>query len=84
MSFVTLLWIQSAVEVIQFLPISISGLGVREISVIYMLGSLGVAESTALGFSLLILVLRIGMIGMGGLFAGTDLIFGQPSKHKPV
>ncbi|MBI2425250.1 MAG: flippase-like domain-containing protein [Candidatus Hydrogenedentes bacterium] len=83
-SFVTLLWIQSAVEVIQFLPISISGLGVREISVIYMLGSLGVAESTALGFSLLILVLRIGMIGMGGLFAGTDLIFGQPSKHKPV
>lgn len=73
---VSLLWIHSAVEIVQFLPISIGGLGTREITAIYLLGLFGIAEPAALGFSLVLFSLRLGMVALGGLLAGWDALRG--------
>jgi len=73
---VALLWIHSAVEIVQFLPISIAGLGTREITVIYLLGLFGIAEPAALGFSLVLFSLRLGMVAVGGLLAARDALRG--------
>ena len=70
--FVALLWIHSAVELVQFLPISIAGLGARELTVIYLLGFFGVAEPAALGFSLALFALRLGLVAAGGGFAAWE------------
>lgn len=79
LGFVALLWIHSAVEIVQFLPISIAGLGSRDIAVIYMLGLFDVPEGTALGFSLLLFALRLAMVALGGLLAGWNFVRGETS-----
>jgi uncharacterized protein (TIRG00374 family) len=79
--FVVMLWIHSAVELVQFLPVSIAGLGVREITVIYLLGHFGVPEGEALAFSLLLFALRIALVLLGGAFAAWDgLRGGRPRR----
>ena len=65
---VSLGWIRAAVQLVVFLPISISGLGVREGSLILALEPYGVSGVDAVALSLLIfgINLLIGLIG-GGL-----------------
>jgi uncharacterized membrane protein YbhN (UPF0104 family) len=75
--FVVLLWIHSAVELVQFLPVSIAGLGVREITAIYLLGHFGVAEADALAFSLLLFALRIALVLLGGALAFWHAFHGE-------
>ena len=62
-------WIRSLVVLITMIPISISGMGLREGSFIFILGTYGVGEETAFAYSLLIFaVTRIFPGLLGGLF----------------
>ncbi len=69
---ISLLWIHSVVELVQLLPISFSGIGTREISVIYMLGLFAISEADGLSFSLIIFGLRIVVVLVGGLIILAD------------
>ncbi len=67
MSFVQLLWVVAAVSLLQSLPISIAGIGVREGAYVYLLSLQGVAEPAALALSLLTFSTQISFALIGGL-----------------
>lgn len=74
-SFVSIGWIRSVVVLITIIPITISGLGLREVSFILLLGAFGVSDSNAFAYSLLVFaVTRIVPGLLGGLFEARALI----------
>ena len=64
--FVTMGWISTATTVVTMVPISASGLGLREGALIYLLGLYGVPPATALGLSLLYFAVRFLLTGLPG------------------
>ncbi len=70
-SFVTIGWIRSAVLIISMVPISVSGLGIREGVSLFLLKPYGVSGEKALAFSFLIFGATLLLIGaVGGLLEG--------------
>lgn len=66
-SFVDFYWINSLLTIILLLPISIGGLGIREATLVGMLGLLGIEEDMAFSFSILVLILQVMRAFIGGL-----------------
>ena len=64
-NFVQSAWLYSIVCIATLLPISFSGLGVREGTLIILLSKIGIQKYTALGFSVLVFTngLIVGLIG---------------------
>ena len=64
-SLITATWLRSLVVVLQTLPISIAGLGVREGTLVLLLGPYGVEPADAVAFSLLLFsgTLFVGALG---------------------
>ncbi|WP_290647678.1 lysylphosphatidylglycerol synthase transmembrane domain-containing protein [Aquisalimonas sp.] len=72
LTYLDTLWVAALWILAGMLPISISGLGVREGATIVMLLPLGVETAEAVGFSLLLLVSRdVVLAGIGGIFLAT-------------
>jgi uncharacterized protein (TIRG00374 family) len=70
-------WIRSVVAIIQMVPISIAGLGMREVSLVLLLRGYGIPEAKALSFSLVVFgVMVVGGL-VGGLLEGWDLLLGR-------
>lgn len=68
-------WLFSIVSLVTFLPISFSGLGIRESTIIVTLAQVGVERSSALSLSLLIFAVGILIALLGGLvelFSGNE------------
>lgn len=65
LSFITIAWMRAAVSLITLLPISFSGIGVRESALVLMTKGYGVAPSVALAWSLLLFcgLLFVALIG---------------------
>ncbi|MBU0693811.1 MAG: flippase-like domain-containing protein [Candidatus Omnitrophica bacterium] len=66
-SFIVLVWVMAIVFFIQAMPISISGIGVREGALILLLSQYGIASSKALAFSLTLFAISILMSLAGGV-----------------
>jgi uncharacterized membrane protein YbhN (UPF0104 family) len=66
-SYVQLLWVVAAASLLQSLPISIAGVGVREGAYVYILGTQGVSASSALALSLLVFGIQVLLALAGGL-----------------
>lgn len=64
-SFLALLWIVATVSLLQMLPISISGIGVREGLFVFLFGQYGVCAPEALAVSIMIFAIQVlsGLIG---------------------
>jgi len=74
-SLVTIGWIRSLVMLVTMIPISISGMGLREGAFIILLGTYGISEDSAFAYSLLVFaVTRIVPGLLGGLFEARTLI----------
>jgi glycosyltransferase 2 family protein len=70
-SFLAMGWIRCAVVLITMIPISISGLGVREGSLLLLLKPYGIDSDESLALSFLIFTMTVVMIGfIGGLLEG--------------
>jgi len=84
----TLGWIRSFIRIVTMLPVSISGFGVREGTLIIVLGSFGVAPAQAISFSLLLFsrVLLVGLVG--GILEMIPFLFSKflrtDGKKNPV
>lgn len=76
LSFITLGWITSAVTAIAMLPITFSGLGVREAGVVVMLEPFGISAASALAFSLLIFTTTVALAMAGGVLEFREQYFG--------
>ena len=65
---ITLVWVRAMVLVIQLIPVSIAGLGVREGALVFILPIYGISPADAMAFSLFLfgLIIVIGLVG--GIF----------------
>ncbi len=75
-SFVDLIFIMSVTNLLSLVPISISGIGVRDVSLIVLLGHLGINNTQALAFSLVVLLIFY----VGGSFLGLIFWLWNPVK----
>ena len=77
----TMLWLRGVSQMVAMIPISISGLGLREASMVAILIGYGVSEPEALSFSLLIFaVVIVGKGLVGGVLEAWEQ-FGTPRKE---
>ncbi|MFH1313229.1 MAG: lysylphosphatidylglycerol synthase transmembrane domain-containing protein [Candidatus Eisenbacteria bacterium] len=69
--FTALLLIVPVVELVRMIPISISGIGMREAAFVAMLRQFGIADSMGFTFSVIVYVLFFGFALIGGALYGT-------------
>jgi uncharacterized protein (TIRG00374 family) len=69
--FASLLLIVPVVELVRMIPISISGIGVREVAFVAMLRQFGIEDSMGFAFSVAVYVLFFGFAVLGGFLYGT-------------
>ena len=81
--FWNLAWIRGALVFLQLLPITVGGLGVREISLVAMLGLLGIGEAPALAFSLIIFAVTVGAGLIGFALEWGDWVQYRASTRTP-
>ncbi len=81
-SILPIVWIRAAVVFVQMLPVSISGLGVREGAFVVLLGRYEIAPSYALATSLIIFSITLFMASFGGLFELKEFLLKNEEKEK--
>jgi len=67
-TYVFLISIMPLVNLMDILPISFSGIGTRDITLIFFLSQIGIAAEAAVSFSTMILVFGYILVGLIGLF----------------
>ena len=74
-SLVTVGWVRSAMILATMIPISVSGLGLREGTAVLLLTGYGVSQESAMAFSLLVFFVTAVLIGLaGGLVEAVRLL----------
>lgn len=73
-SVISLGWVRTSVLLITMIPVSISGLGVREGGLIYMLHVYGVSPALAVAFSLLLFSRSLLAGAIGAIFEAWDVL----------
>ena len=65
-SLITIGWVRSAIILATMIPLSVSGLGLREGAAVLLLAPYGVGQEVSLAFSILILFFTTVIIGLAG------------------
>lgn len=65
-------WVNAILTILLLLPVSISGIGIREVSLSALLGLLGVEPEQAVAVSLLLLLIQILRAVLGGILIFTE------------
>ena len=73
--FVSIGWIRSVVVLVTMIPISISGMGLREGSFMLLLGAFGISDNSAFAYSLLVFAVTRIIPGLLGGLLETRKIF---------
>jgi uncharacterized protein (TIRG00374 family) len=79
LTFVQIGWLRSAVVLVQLLPVSFSGLGVREGTIVLLLQPYGIEGSLALSLSLLLFGKNLFIGAIGGMIEARTLIVSPSS-----
>ena len=74
--FVDLVLVMSVTNLLTFLPVSISGIGVRDVSLVVLLARFGIGQARAVAFSLAILIIFY----VGGVLIGSICWVWEPVK----
>jgi glycosyltransferase 2 family protein len=77
---VALIWILCLISFIVMLPVTVGGLGVREVSLMFLLGLYGVSRVDAVALALLTLIMRVVFAAAGGLLEIKGLLW---SRRQP-
>jgi len=73
--FVSIGWIRSVVVLVTMIPISISGMGLREGSFMLLLGAFGVSDNSAFAYSIIVFAVTRVLPGLlGGLFESRKIL----------
>jgi uncharacterized protein (TIRG00374 family) len=70
-------WIRSAISIAIILPLSFAGLGIREGTLVFLLGQYGITPNVAMAFSFLFFFRNLLISLAGGLFEFKELIFSK-------
>ena len=76
--FMPLLLIVPIVEIVRMIPISLSGLGVREAAFVFMLGQFGVDKGLGLAYALVVYAVFTVLALVGGLLYGAAQLVRKP------
>jgi uncharacterized protein (TIRG00374 family) len=76
-SIISLTWIRASVAFIQMLPISISGLGVREGAFVFLLKEYAVSGPDAMALSFIIFGVTVVMALIGGILEAQEVFFSR-------
>ena len=76
-------WISTFVTIIQMIPISIAGLGIREASYAVLLNDYGISPEQAISFSITIFAVFVIVGVVGGLFELSDLYRNWQRRKNP-
>jgi uncharacterized protein (TIRG00374 family) len=76
--FMPLLLIVPIVELARMIPVSVSGLGVREAAFVFMLGQFGVDKGLGLAYSLVVYAVFTALALVGGLLYGAAQLVRKP------
>ena len=69
-------WIRSVVVLVTMIPVSVSGIGVREVALVTLLSLYGVSSTQAVGYSFLVFGITVLVIGlMGGVIDCKQWLF---------
>lgn len=66
LSFLSICWIRSGIILSTMIPVSVAGLGLRELTAIGLLVPLGFAQAQAIAYAILILLVKTVMVGIIG------------------
>ncbi|MDP2593166.1 MAG: lysylphosphatidylglycerol synthase transmembrane domain-containing protein [bacterium] len=66
-SFLDIVWVYALVSIILFVPASIMGLGLREVSFVYLLGLLSISAAASAGLSFVVFLLSLSFALLGGV-----------------
>jgi uncharacterized membrane protein YbhN (UPF0104 family) len=80
LTFFALGWIRSIVFVITLIPISIAGIGVRELGFVELLALYGTPRAEALAFAVLLFSIQLLIGGVGGLLELSNVV--SDAKRK--
>jgi uncharacterized protein (TIRG00374 family) len=81
-SWITLGWIRSVVQAVTALPLSISGLGIREGGMLLLLEPYGVSGAQAVALSFLMLGRTLLLGAVGGLLEAWDSLISKPTTRR--
>ena len=73
------LWVNAVLAVALLLPISFGGIGLRDVTLVVLLGQIGVTSEMALSISFILLGVRVASSILGGIFVFYDM---YKSKKK--
>ena len=76
-------WISTFVTIIQMIPISIAGLGIREASYAVLLNDYGISPEQAISFSITIFAVFVIVGLLGGIFELIDMYRNWQRRQKP-
>ncbi|MGE5446403.1 MAG: lysylphosphatidylglycerol synthase domain-containing protein, partial [Ignavibacteriales bacterium] len=79
---ITIAWIRSSLFILATLPISISGLGVREGALAFLLRPYGVSAADAIALAFLLRSVGLGIAGIGGLLEAGRLFLPDQNKSE--
>ncbi len=75
-------WVRSLLAIVLMIPISFAGLGIREGTLVFLLGQYGVLPSDSMALSFLFLFRSILTSLTGGLFELKDFAFSKKKKEN--
>lgn len=81
LSILTIGWIRVVLHAIMTLPISLSGIGVREGSLVLLLAEYGVPGSDAVALAFLLFVLTLAQNSLGGMFELKNVLRPKPKDQ---
>lgn len=81
-SLITIAWIRSSLFILSMLPISISGFGVREGALVFLLRPYGVTAGDAIALSFVLHSLGLCIAGIGGLLETGKIFLSNRDKNE--
>jgi uncharacterized protein (TIRG00374 family) len=75
-------WIRTFVAIVQLIPVSVGGLGLREAGLVLLLRDYGTDERQALSFALLVLGDKVAGAIVGGILEARHLVLGAPRSTR--
>ena len=79
---ITIAWVRSSLFILAIIPISISGLGIREGALVFLLRPYGVSAADAIALAFLLRSVGLGIAGIGGLIEAGRLILPDQNKSE--
>lgn len=84
LSFLTIGWIRVVLHAIMSLPISLSGIGVREGSLVLLLAEYGVSGADAVALAFLLFVINLAQNSLGGMFELKNMVWPRSGPDAPA